>query len=131
MSSSSTIEEPIAPGGAPLLGKDYWVATCTPVETATPDDIDAVLPTHLDWVRAIEERDQLLMAGPLLVGPGVRFGSGMIILRAANETEADAIAKEDPFVTAGLRTFVLHQWRLNAGSISVRLSLSRQTYDWL
>jgi hypothetical protein len=33
-------------------------------------------------------------------------------------------------VLAGLRTFTVHQWRLNEGSIGVRLSLGTATYDW-
>jgi hypothetical protein len=52
------------------------------------------------------------------------------ILRAADQAQAEAIAANDPFVLAGLRTFTVHRWRLNEGSIGVRLSLGTATYDW-
>ena len=31
---------------------------------------------------------------------------------------------------AGLRTFEVYRWRLNEGSVSVRMSLGTGTYDW-
>ena len=43
---------------------------------------------------------------------------------------ARQIADGDPFVRHGLRTFELYRWRLNEGSIGVRVSLGTGTYDW-
>ena len=54
----------------------------------------------------------------------------MTVLRAAGENEAASIAANDPFVVKGLRTFAVHRWRLNEGSIGVRLSLGTGRYDW-
>ena len=113
-----------------LSGKDYWVALCTPPETASQEDIAAMLPTHLEWARSAEDRNQLYMAGPLLSGPDVRMGSGIMIFRAADEADARAIVGQDPLVTAGLRTFDLYQWQVKEGSVYLRLSLSHHSYDW-
>jgi hypothetical protein len=33
-------------------------------------------------------------------------------------------------VVKGLRTFTVHRWRLNEGSIGVQLSLGAGRYDW-
>jgi hypothetical protein len=52
------------------------------------------------------------------------------VLRAASQEAAESIAAQDPFVLSGLRTFTVHQWRLNEGSIGVRLSLGTATYEW-
>jgi hypothetical protein len=52
------------------------------------------------------------------------------VIRAAHEDAARSVAARDPFVLAGLRTFTVHRWRLNEGSIGVRISLGTATYDW-
>jgi uncharacterized protein YciI len=113
-----------------LLGRDYWMVTSTPVEGTTAEDIASLAPAHVAWLLDLEERHLVFLSGPLVSGPGALPGSGVTVLRASDEAEASAIASEDPFVTAGLRNFVIHQWRLNEGSVSVRLSLGRGTYDW-
>ncbi|WP_063040081.1 YciI family protein [Nocardia pseudovaccinii] len=113
-----------------LLGRDYWVVTSTPIDGTTADDIAARAPAHIAWLLDLEERHLVFLSGPLVSGPGAGPGSGVTVLRACDEAEATAIASADPFVTAGLRTFVVHQWRLNEGSVSMRLSLGRGTYEW-
>ncbi|MEU2035481.1 YciI family protein [Nocardia amamiensis] len=119
-----------APDLSRLLGRDYWVVTSTPADGTTAEDIAALAPAHIAWLLDLEERHLVFLSGPLVSGPGARPGSGVTVLRASDEAEASAIASADPFVTAGLRTFVVHQWRLNEGSVSIRLSLGRGTYEW-
>ncbi|WP_084497484.1 YciI family protein [Nocardia amamiensis] len=119
-----------APDLARLLGRDYWMVTSTPVAGTTSEDIAALVPAHIAWLLDLEERHLVFLSGPLVSGPGAGPGSGVTVLRASDETEATAIASADPFVTAGLRIFVVHQWRLNEGSVSMRLSLGRGTYEW-
>jgi uncharacterized protein len=48
----------------------------------------------------------------------------------ADEDAARPIAARDSFVLAGLRTFSVHHWRLNEGSVAVRISLGTATHDW-
>lgn len=110
--------------------QDYWVAVCTPEDTASDDDIAEILPTHLQWVRSLEDSNQLFLAGPLLSGPGVRRGAGIMIFRASDESAALDIANQDPFTTSGLRTFVLYHWQPNEGSLSLHLTLSDRRYEW-
>ncbi|MEV0031943.1 YciI family protein [Nocardia sp. NPDC050793] len=119
-----------APDLSRLLGQDYWMVTSTPVAGTTSEDIAALAPAHIAWLLDLEERHLVFLSGPLVSGPGVGAGSGVTVLRASDDVEATAIASADPFVTAGLRTFVVHQWRLNEGSVSMRLSLGRGTYEW-
>ncbi|MFX0577757.1 YciI family protein [Nocardia nepalensis] len=113
-----------------LLGREYWMVTSTPVDGTTAQDIAALAPAHIAWLLDLEERRLVFLSGPLVSGPGAGPGSGVTVLRAGDEVEATAIASADPFVKAGLRAFVVHQWRLNEGSVSMRLSLGRGTYEW-
>lgn len=113
-----------------LLGRDYWLAFATPSAVATPADIAALAEEHVAWLLGVEAEGKVLCSGPLLSGPGTRPGSGVTVYRARDEDEAQAIASEDPFVRAGVRTFVLHRWQLNEGSIHVRISLGTGTYEW-
>ena len=113
-----------------LLGRDYWLILSTPVTGTGQADIDARAPEHIAWLLGLERDGVLFLSGPLLSGPGTGPGSGVTVLRAADAGEAGSIAANDPFVVNGLRTFTVHRWRLNEGSIGVRLSLGTATYDW-
>jgi uncharacterized protein YciI len=117
-------------GPAGLLGRDYWLVLSTPVAGTSQPEIDACAGDHIRWLLGLERDGVLFLSGPLLSGPGTGPGSGVTVLRAADAGQAGLIAADDPFVLAGLRTFTVHQWRLNEGSIGVRLSLGTATYDW-
>ncbi|MGV9823410.1 YciI family protein [Nocardia xishanensis] len=130
MNSMPPVSGNDAPDLSRLLGRDYWMVISTPVDGTTAEDIAALAPAHIAWLLGLEERHLVFLSGPLVSGPGVGPGSGVTVLRAADEAEATAIASADPFVTTGLRTFVVHRWRLNEGSVSMRLSLGRGTYEW-
>ena len=113
-----------------LLARDYWLILSTPTAGADQAAIDAHVEEHIAWLLALERDDVLFVSGPLLSGPGTGPGSGATAVRAADEDAARRIAADDPFVRAGLRTFEVHRWRLNEGSICVRMSLGTGTYDW-
>jgi uncharacterized protein YciI len=113
-----------------LLGHDYWLILSTPEPATTAADIQTHLQDHLDWLLELEGKGTLFASGPLLAGPDVGPGSGVTVLRAADQAQAQAIAAADPFVRAGLRSFQVYRWRLNEGSVSVRLSLGTGTYEW-
>lgn len=84
----------------------------------------------MQWLLTLERNDVLFVSGPLLEGPGVGPGSGVTVLRAADEDAARAVAEQDPFVRAGLRTFSVYRWQLNEGSVSMRISLGTGSYEW-
>ncbi len=112
-----------------LLGHDYWLVVSSPVGGMDPDRFEQVLPDHLRRVSRLEAEGTVFLAGPLLSGPGVSRGSGVIVLRADGEDSARAIHDRDPLHEAGLRTFAVNRWRLNEGSVSVRLFLGAGTLD--
>jgi uncharacterized protein YciI len=113
-----------------LLARDYWLVLSTPSAGADRASIGARVEEHVAWLLELERRDVLLASGPLLSGPAVGPGSGVTVLRAPDEEAARAVAAGDPFVRAGLRTFAVYRWRLNEGSVGVRLSLGTGTYEW-
>ena len=113
-----------------LLGRDYWLVLYVPAHSTDQAAIDARVEEHVGWLLELERDDVIFASGPLLSGPGTRPGAGATVLRAPDEDTAWRIAASDPFVRAGLRTFDVHRWRLNEGSIGVRISLGTATYDW-
>lgn len=126
-------EDPVSalpPVQPALLGRDYWLILSTPVAGTGQADIDARAGEHIAWLLGLERAGVLFLSGPLLSGPGTGPGSGVTVLRAADQDQAASMAADDPFVVAGLRTFTVHRWRLNEGSIGIRLSLGTAVYDW-
>jgi uncharacterized protein YciI len=124
-------ERAAAPADRPrLLACDYWLILSRPGAATDQAAIDAHVGEHIAWLLGLEGEGVLFASGPLLSGPGVGPGSGVTVLRAPDEDAARRIGAEDPFARAGLRTFEVHRWRLNEGSVSVRLSLGTGTYEW-
>src|ERR1700749_1490653 len=115
---------------ARLLGRDYWLVRSIPRPRTNEDAVAACVQEQRAWLLDLERRALLLASGPLLSGPGTGPGSGVTILRVPDEETARKIAGGDPFVRHGLRTFELYRWRLNEGSVGVRVSLGTGPYDW-
>ena len=72
------------------------------------------LPTHLTYLRRLEDAGDLVLSGPF----GDRTG-GMIMVRAASLAEAQAIAEADPLVASGVDVYELHEWLPTAGDPSL------------
>ena len=115
---------------ARLLGRDYWLIWSVPAASTDQAAVDARVEEHVAWLLGLEAEGVLFLSGPLLSGPGTGPGSGVTVIRADDQNAARAIAAADPFVQAGLRTFAVHRWRLNEGSVGVTISLGTGTYRW-
>lgn len=109
---------------ATMLRKSLWVITTRP---ARGPGLQEVLPAHLDYQIAIERNGALFGAGPIFEEGGTVPTGGMIIVRAENEAEARALADADPFHAAGLRSYTLHRWIMNEGSVTFTVRFSDQT----
>lgn len=110
---------------ASMLRQSLWVVTTRP---ARGSGIQAVLPAHLEYQIALERQGILFGAGPIFEdGDGAPPTGGMIILRAASEAEARAVAEADPFHAGGLRRFTLHRWLMNEGSMTLTIRYSDQS----
>jgi uncharacterized protein YciI len=96
---------------------------------ATPDQIGALLPDHLEYMIALERQGVLFASGPLTAAPGQPAGDGLTVLRVANEDEAQKIASADPFVINKLRSFEVREWTVMEGSLGLRVNLSDQSLE--
>lgn len=97
--------------------------------SATPDQIGALLPQHLEFMIGLEKLGVLFASGPLADGEGKMRGDGLTIVRAASAAEARKIAGQDPFVVNGLRTFDLREWTVMEGSLGIKINLSDQSLE--
>jgi hypothetical protein len=96
---------------------------------ATPDQIGALLPQHLEFMIGLEKSGALFASGPLADSEGKMRGDGLTIVRAANAAEARKIAEQDPFVINKLRTFELKEWTVMEGSLGIKINLSDQSLE--
>ncbi|MFI5302919.1 MAG: YciI family protein [Polyangiales bacterium] len=71
-----------------------------PVSRASPDAIAA----HVAHLRALDDAGALVVCGPFVDGSG-----GVVCVTAASTEEADRIARSDPFVALGVRTYRLRE----------------------
>jgi uncharacterized protein YciI len=96
---------------------------------ATPEQLGAVLPDHLEYMIGLEKQGVLFASGPLTAAPGKPAGDGLTVLRAESEDDARRIAAVDPFVVKKIRTFEVREWTVMEGSFGVRLNFSDQTLE--
>lgn len=105
------------------LAFELFVVESTPQKE--PEDVKAVLPDHLGYIRSLEEQAKVVMAGPLSDDSGDEMqGAGMLVLRASSMDEARDLAANDPMHVTGARTFKLRKWLVNEGSLSISVGLS-------
>jgi uncharacterized protein YciI len=109
-----------------FLGKEMYLVITRPVRSP---EIAKRLSDHLAHQVELERRGIMFAAGPLYSRDSNVPEAGMFVLRAGSFEEAEAIAKTDPLHAAGLRTFTLQKWRVNEGSITVKINYSDQTVE--
>lgn len=110
-----------------MLQKLLYVVLTTPVKPMS--EITPLLPAHLTYMIELEKRGLLFASGPFLAGKDLQPGAGMTILRVGSIEEAEALAREDPLYTSGMRTFEVRSWQLNEGSFSVTVNYSDKSYS--
>jgi uncharacterized protein len=69
---------------------------------------EALIRAHVAFLRELDRRGQLELAGPFEDG-----GGGMIIVRAGSLAAAQAIAEADPFVSSGYEACSVRTWLLS------------------
>lgn len=109
--------------------KVYFACFTEPAD-ATLEEIEAAVPAHKAWVAEAEAAGHFLVAGPFLDDDYRYTGAGMIVVRAGNRAEAEAIVAADPMHATGLRTFRLVPWQLNEGTLPVHLRFSSGTFTF-
>jgi len=97
--------------------------------SATPEQIGAMLPQHLEFMISLEKNGVLFASGPLAAAAGQPAGDGLTILRAESAEEARAIAAADPFVINKLRSFEVREWTVMEGSLGLKVNFSDQSLE--
>ena len=100
----------------------YFVCVSTPARPVT--ELEASLQAHKAYLRQLEAQGKLFAAGPLL-GDSAKF-TGLLVFRVGLLSEAELIAKNDPFHHSGLRTYTLTPWQVNEGCLDVRLPVAEE-----
>jgi uncharacterized protein YciI len=124
---ASSAEERIRQLTSGMLRKKLYVVLSK--GAATPEQIGALLPQHLEYMIGLEKNGALFASGPLADAEGKTRGDGLTVIRAANAADARKIAEQDPFVANKLRTFELREWTVMEGSLGIRINLSDQTLE--
>jgi hypothetical protein len=107
-----------------FLGRQFYVIHTVP--KASREELDRMLPEHLQHQIRLEKEGIMFAAGPMANEDGTPAG-GLIVIRAKDFAEARTIADRDPFHKAGLRTYTLRRWTVNEGSYGVRVHYSDQS----
>jgi uncharacterized protein YciI len=85
---------------------------------------------HFAYVSELEKRGVLFAAGPFVDEAGASQGGGMFVVRAASAEEAAEIARREPYIRNGYRSFKLQAWRVSEGTFSLRVNFSDGTYNF-
>ena len=62
---------------------------------------------HIEHLKKLGNDGKLILCGPF-----TDHDAGMVIVNVATKEDAEKIAKADPFVTEGVRTYDLRTWLL-------------------
>ena len=73
---------------------------------------DAVIPAHLTWLAELERGGHAPRSGYWAerVGRTGDGAGGMLLFRAANWAEAEALVRTDPLIVQGCVRWTLHEW---------------------
>jgi uncharacterized protein YciI len=77
---------------------------------------EALTDLHHKFIHELDAKGILVGAGPFLDDSGNRFGTGMIIFRAATRGEAEKIANSEPYISHGVRRLKLVPWQRTGGT---------------
>ena len=69
----------------------------------------AMVLKHIENIKKLDDDGQLVLCGPTKGYPGV---AGMIVFKAEDDKEAEAICKSEPFVAEGYATYKLFSMQI-------------------
>jgi uncharacterized protein YciI len=106
-----------------MLRKKFWIIETrgVPGANATPE----MMRKHLERQKELEKAGILFAAGPVMGGEAPY---GMIVVRADSREAAQKIADGDPLHVAKIRSYVLREWQINEGRVSIKLNFSDGSY---
>ena len=108
---SQTIERP----------RQYWI-----IATIESEGRDAELALRRDqlardhhaFIDQLDQRGILLVHGGAIDERDQREGTGFIVISAPTRSEAESIARTEPYIAAGFRMLKLIPWRARLGKLA-------------
>jgi uncharacterized protein len=123
---TTDVQQEVAASQAGMLQMDLTLVTLrhlVPLSEMRP-----LLDEHHDYVASLERDGHLFASGPMLDESGNAVGTSMWIVRA-DPARAEALADADPLCKAGMRSVETERWRLNMGTLSLRVQMSDGTAE--
>ncbi|HUT48098.1 MAG TPA: YciI family protein [Alphaproteobacteria bacterium] len=113
-----------------MLQKQLYVVFTRPTKGLGP--VMENLETHLAYQVKLESDGIMVGAGPFWLDDEETWGGeGMVIIRAASLAAARNIAEADPMHASGARSFEVRPWLLNEGTITVKISFSKNEREFI
>ena len=79
----------------------YFITAYDGSDASAPSRRQAVREAHLDGMRVMKEKGQVISGGALLNDEGGMIGSGLIV-EFENKADLDHWLENDPYVTGGV-----------------------------
>jgi uncharacterized protein len=92
--------------------------------TVRPEMLPERLSDHLQWIIAQEKEGRIFLSGPITSRTDATPLDGLTIIRAADLSEAEALASQDPFIQSGIVAFEMREWTVNEGALPLVVTLS-------
>lgn len=93
----------------------YFLLNGTPCENSPkgPAFKDALDAHHAYW-------DEYVKQGIVLFGGPKVAGSGLLVIKCEDEAEAQALSAKDPFVTNGVQSYSINEFKFFTGNDCVK-----------
>ena len=106
--------------GAQLAAPEREQCWLMSVELADPPpklatSMEEIGKQHHAYIRDLDAEGILVGAGAFRDENDNRSGTGLIIIRAVNRAQAEAIARQEPYIANGVRVLTLVPWQRSAG----------------
>lgn len=68
---------------------------------------------HQAYIRGLDDEGILVLHGAARDEAGERHGTGFIVISAATRTQAEEIARREPYIAGGFRILNLIPWQVH------------------
>lgn len=104
-----------------LSREQNYVLMLRPNPNAPKYDRDMLRIKHHEYLIDLERRGILFAAGPFADRGEKPSGSGMLIIRAADQVEATRIGGHEPYTREKIRLMEIIPWQRNEGTLKVEI----------
>ena len=92
--------------------------------TEKPAELAGAVGAHLRWMIEQEKAGLIFLSGPVAAGAGPTALDGLTIIRVPDMAAAEALARQDPFIKAGIVSYEMREWTVNEGALPLFVTLS-------